>query len=82
MAAVAMLSGISQQPKRSSLDEAVDFVMKALQDGDQPAKTIERDALRAGISERTLKRAKKELGIRSEKQGDEWFWKMPQEDDE
>jgi putative DNA primase/helicase len=45
---------------------------------DQPiaAKVILRMAAGDGFSERTLKRAKKELGVVSYKEGDSWVWSM------
>lgn len=33
----------------------------------------------AGISEKTLRRAKTELGVVSEKSASGWFWRMPRE---
>jgi putative DNA primase/helicase len=38
---------------------------------------LEKDAQEREISERTLKRAKKLLNIRSDKQGDQWYWILP-----
>jgi hypothetical protein len=44
-----------------------------------PAEQVEKDARSAQISMRTLKRAKRALGVRSRKQGDVWFWELAQE---
>jgi DNA repair protein RadA/Sms len=38
---------------------------------------LEKDAKEEEISERTLKRAKKLLNIRSVRQGEEWYWVLP-----
>jgi hypothetical protein len=38
---------------------------------------LEKAAKEEEISERTLKRAKKLLNIRSVRQGDEWYWRLP-----
>ncbi|MEQ1904757.1 MAG: AAA family ATPase [Pirellulaceae bacterium] len=44
-----------------------------------PAKWILTQAKADGISERTLHRAKKELGIVSEKSADAWVWRLPEQ---
>lgn len=41
------------------------------------AEDIQKRATRLGISQRTLMIAKRNLGVLSEKIGDRWFWKMP-----
>jgi hypothetical protein len=44
-----------------------------------PAEQVEKDASAVKISMRTLKRAKRALGVRSRKRGDVWYWELPQE---
>jgi hypothetical protein len=40
---------------------------------------VTKDSRAAGVSERTLKRAKRELGVGSEKEGDgSWSWVLPE----
>jgi hypothetical protein len=42
------------------------------------AKQVKKNAEEAGIADRTLKRAKRELGVRSEKESDgSWTWSLP-----
>ena len=42
-----------------------------------PAEDVQKRATQLGISQRTLMIAKRNLGVLSEKIGDRWFWKMP-----
>ncbi len=50
------------------------WLLGMLQDGPLAATQVFDEAKKAGISERTLKRAKEELGIKSVKSVEEWFW--------
>ena len=54
-----------------------DELKKMLNAGEISAETIRLRAEELGISERTLKIAKKNLGIVSAKRGDQWYWKLP-----
>jgi hypothetical protein len=60
--------------------EAAEFLRDVLRDGPLPAREIQREASQAGISHRTLWRAKKELGVRARKlggpmeRGQRWEW--------
>jgi putative DNA primase/helicase len=71
----------SDPEERSALDEAKDFLRMELADGPVSKKEIERDADGMGISPRTLKRAKKDLGIEARKEGfakgGVWKWALP-----
>src|SRR5215204_422737 len=60
--------------QKSALFEAKEFLSQELEDGSVPAEQVEKDARAAQVSMRTLKRAKRELGVRSRKQGDVWYW--------
>ena len=61
--------------QRSAFSEARDFLSKELADGRVAAELVKKDARSAGVSERTLKRAKRALGVGSEKEGDgTWSW--------
>ncbi len=65
----------------TKLEAAVEFLSNELQACGLPQEKIERRALRAGISEATLKRAKAELKIkpyRPEKSNGPWWWKLPE----
>lgn len=67
-------------------DEAVLFLREILAGGPVPAKKVIEEADGAGIAEKTLRRAKKELGIlvyrentEGEKRGaGRWLWRLPE----
>jgi hypothetical protein len=62
------LLAIPQTPEeKSAFDEAKDFLLDVLAEGMVNANEIFREAKRAGISEKTLRRAKRSLAVRSEK---------------
>jgi hypothetical protein len=64
--------------KRTSAGEgAADFLRRELCTGRKSAQEMLALATGQGIAKRTLDRAKKELGVRSEKGGDVWFWELP-----
>jgi hypothetical protein len=66
-----------------ALDEAVGFLSSLLRAGPVAAGVVKDKATRAGISERTLKRAKAELGVIVEEVRNErgkvsgWVWRLP-----
>ncbi len=62
----------------SQLDEAKEFLADLLRNGPMPSREVVKKANRAGISERTLWRAKKELHAKSAKQTflGEWCWSI------
>jgi hypothetical protein len=67
-----------------ALSEAVEFLNDALANRPVPARDIIRDAEDAGISEKTLRRAKKLLGVVAYREGEagrrgagRWLWKLP-----
>lgn len=45
-----------------------------------PAEEVLRHAKSLGISERTLKIAKKHLGVLSEKHNGQWYWYLPEQE--
>ena len=53
--------------------------LKRMLSGRVPAEEVQKRAKSMGVSKRTLDIAKKDLGIISEKVGDQWFWKLPEE---
>lgn len=67
--------------ERTQLSEAIDVLRGILEDGELPAKEAEATASKAGVSSRTLKRARYELGVRTQKRGwgrdAVWFWRLP-----
>jgi len=58
----------------SQLETAKLFIMAVLSGGDVSAKAIIKDGAKIGLSKITMKRAKSELGIGSDKRGNEWYW--------
>lgn len=56
--------------------EAKDFLREVLADGERPAAEIQSMAEDEGFSERTLKRAKRDLGIASRLSKDKWLWRL------
>jgi hypothetical protein len=61
------------------LAEAIGFLDEELQEGPRLAKELKEKAKQFGISEQTLKRARKELGVESTKLdfGRGWRWSVP-----
>ncbi|MEW6746115.1 MAG: bifunctional DNA primase/polymerase [Planctomycetota bacterium] len=67
--------------ERQELESAKTFLRGALVSGAQSQRSLEAGASERGISVRTLRRAKKELGIKTEKRGrpgesGEWRWRL------
>ncbi|OGG56634.1 MAG: hypothetical protein A3F84_08400 [Candidatus Handelsmanbacteria bacterium RIFCSPLOWO2_12_FULL_64_10] len=70
---------LAPEVEASSLSEAKALLREALADGARPGKEVEEEAEGAGISIRTLKRAKKVLGVKARKEGQKgpWIWELP-----
>lgn len=69
------------EEEKSALTEAKEFLLSELRPHPVSANAIKRSAREADISERTLKRAKQALGIRSEKESDgSWTWLLPEKE--
>lgn len=72
-----LLSGTgSVQTKTMQMES----VLREILTGLVPADEIYKRAEELGISERTVKIAKKNLNVLSEKQGDKWYWKLPNQE--
>ena len=67
-------AGADERPKT----EAKAWLLAKLKDGPVPATDILKAAKADGISKRTLERAKKELGVKSEQTAEGWMWFPPQ----
>ena len=52
-----------------ALVEAMEFLRSALASGERPAADVLREADEAGIAEITLRRARKEMGVRTRREG-------------
>jgi putative DNA primase/helicase len=79
MTADQALAAINRHNKDGgSLTEAKDFLRELLAKGPIPAKEAEEAAEANGVSERTLRRARKELGIKTSKSSFDagWTWSM------
>ncbi|MCE5341290.1 MAG: AAA family ATPase [Planctomycetaceae bacterium] len=74
----------SQKKTTSCITEATEFLTNILSEGSKPANEIVEQAKNAGISGRTLGRAKARLNIKSEQKRTEgqiesWIWSLPKE---
>ena len=70
-----LLGGSTKQVQTKTMQ--AEETLRNLLDKPAPAEEILRRITAAGISERTLMTAKKNLGILSEKRGGQWFWRLP-----
>ena len=85
MSAKDLLATPQDQEHADARSEAVEFLECVLADGPVPASRVKEEAEDAGISESTLKRAKKVVGVityreneAGEKRGaGRWMWKLP-----
>ena len=62
---------------QSEHDRAITFLQQLLTDSPLPANQIIEQAHAAGLSERTLRRAKNYLRIKSNKDPNQWTWQLP-----
>ncbi len=68
-----LLSGV--MPERdTTYDRAIDFLKTELADGEKPAAALYEKAEGMAISERTLRSAKKALGLKAFKRDKRWYW--------
>ena len=74
----ALLDARSDPQERLPRDEAEEFLRVELANGPRPAKDMERAAREAGIARMTLRRARTDLGVTTEKSGfhDGWEWAL------
>jgi hypothetical protein len=76
MTADEALSFDSGQDKSGEREEARRFLLELLADGPMLATEAERQFQEAGFSEKTIRRAKKDLGVVSEKGKTGWTWEL------
>jgi hypothetical protein len=83
--AFALLSGPTDPEERYVLQEAKDLLRHVLSDGPVPAADVKKEARTADISERTLKTAKRGLGVVASREGEpgkrgggRWLWHLPE----
>jgi hypothetical protein len=80
LTSAALLAPESNDGGAGAMAEAKNFLSSALAQGARLAKDVEAEARQEDISERTLKRAKKELRVQSRKCGmtGAWEWALPE----
>jgi hypothetical protein len=77
-----LLGSAADEEARSALGEAIDFLRDELTAGPRAAKATRKAATDAGISARTLDRAKNTLSVTSKREGGfagegQWLWFLP-----
>jgi hypothetical protein len=79
-----LLATPQDQEHADARSEAVEFLNEVLADGPVAASQVKGEAEDAGISERTLARAKKTVGVISYREGEtgergkgQWLWRLP-----
>ena len=78
--AETLLAAPRDDEDRGELQEAMDVLREILATGPMPARDATAEARKAGVSTRTLDRAKSALGVKSRKQGfsgNGWTWFLP-----
>ncbi len=77
----ALLAIPSSPEERTALDEAKKFLADLLSNGPFESKAVQKEAKAAGIADATLRRAKKALSIRVEKQSFKggWAWVLSED---
>jgi putative DNA primase/helicase len=68
--------GRPPEPLNSQLEEAIQFLTGHLAAGPLPAIQVLAAAEAAGLARPTLRRAKSQLRIKSQKQPDQWVWRL------
>lgn len=84
ISAQQLLATPREEEHADARSEAVEFLSDVLASGPVAAKQVKEEAEEAGISERTLARAKKLVGVISYREGESsgrgkgcWLWKLP-----
>jgi hypothetical protein len=74
----SQLLGNDQSRRGSKLLDAIEFLQTILSEGPKPVAEVQAEAERRGISESTLKRAGKQVGIEPRKLGysEGWAWEL------
>lgn len=78
---LAQAEAVNDADDDGAMGEAMDFIHLMMNQGPVAAKAMQAAAREAGVSSRTLARAKKKLGITSQRVhgSDSWQWTMPTE---
>ena len=70
-----LLCGI---PREKKSEQAENLILEYLSQGKYPQQALLKKAQAIGISKRVLDEAKKELNVRSVKEGSQWYWEIPE----
>ena len=70
-----LLCGI---PREKKSEQAENLILEYLSQGKYPQQALLKKAQAIGISKRVLDEAKKELNVRSLKEGSQWYWEIPE----
>lgn len=71
-----------QDREQNRFDEAAEFLHDILADGKKLIKNVKAEAKAADIKEITLRRARESIGVKTFKKGEDWFWMLPDGQDE
>lgn len=71
------LTGSDDERRSGALDDAVAFLRSELADGAKSANEVIEAGVAAGHTKRTIKRARKRLGVRSRPEGGHWILSLP-----
>ncbi|HLM25426.1 MAG TPA: hypothetical protein VK304_00500, partial [Thermoleophilaceae bacterium] len=76
-----LLRGRGDEEQVTAIEEAEHFLRVELADGPRPAREIEAEAAKIGITKTTLFRARKQLGVKPNKAGFSggWEWALPED---
>lgn len=72
-----LMTGVSGTEEDSKLEQAILFLENQLRSGDKAARLIYEAGVKEGLTEVTIDRAKKRLGIKSVRDRDRYFWNLP-----
>lgn len=75
-----LISSEGGKPQMSALDEAIQFLRVFLKNGPEATTKVEKEAAARDISEKTLERARRSLGVVSKKKGKSWVLSLPDEE--
>lgn len=75
---LGLFGPMGSQSKPDKTADAGTWLKGFLSSGHKPAADVVAAAAREGIKDRTLKRAKSGLAVDSFKQGDTWWWRLPE----
>jgi len=75
-----LISSEGGSPRMSALDEAIQFLRVFLKNGPEATTKVEKEAAARDISEKTLERARRSLGVVSKKKDKSWVLSLPDEE--